>query len=363
MKKAKLFGIGAVALAAAVTLTACGSNSKSTSSSKSKTDAKHSVAIVTDIGGVDDRSFNQSAWEGLEAWGKEHNLKKGTGGYDYIQSKDAADYTTNMNSAVSANFQTIFGIGYLLEDAIKTTAAANSDKHFAIIDSVVDGDNVVSATFRDNEASYLAGIAAAYTTKTNKVGFIGGEEGEVIDHFEAGFKKGVDDGAKALNKTINVDIQYAASFGDPAKGKALAANMYENKADIIFHASGGTGAGVFTEAKAINSQLTKAEFDEKGVWVIGVDSDQQAEGKFTTKDSKDANFTLTSTLKGVGAAVQDISNRSLKDKFPGGKHLVYGLKDGGVDLTDGYLSDDAKAAIKDAKQDVIDEKITVPEKP
>jgi basic membrane protein A len=363
MKKAKLFGFGLTALALTLTLAACGggknSSTDSTGGKSADGDAAHSVVIVTDIGGVDDRSFNQSAWEGLQAWGKEHDLKKGADGFDYIQSNDASEYVTNIDTAVSNGFKTVFGIGYLLADSISSAADANPDTQFGIIDSVIEGkDNVVSATFKDQEASYLAGVAAAHTTKTNTVGFIGGEEGAVIDRFEAGFHQGVIDTAKELNKDIKVEIEYAASFGDPAKGKALAASMYQKGADIIFHASGGTGQGVFQEAKDLNETGSKDK-----VWVIGVDSDQDKEGKYKTKDGKEDNFTLTSTLKGVGAAVQDISNRALEDKFPGGEHLVYGLKDGGVDLTDGYLSDDAKAAVEKVKEEIIDEKITVPEVP
>ena len=257
MKKAKLFSLGIVAVAGLTLLGACGNGGKSGStdstgggSADGKTDAAHSVAIVTDIGGVDDRSFNQSAWEGLEAWGKEHNIARGVGGYDYVQSNEASEYTTNVNGAVQNGFKTIFGVGYLLKDSIEAAAAQNPDTQFGIIDDVIEGkDNVVSATFKDNEAAYLAGFAAAYTTKTNKVGFIGGEEGVVIDRFEAGFIKGVEDASKALGKEIKIDSQYAASFGDPAKGKALAASMYQGGVDVIFHASGGTGAGVFQEAK------------------------------------------------------------------------------------------------------------------
>lgn len=224
---------------------------------------------------------------------------------------------------------------------------------------IEDKDNVASATFKDQEAAYLAGVAAAETTKSNKLGFVGGEEGAVIDRFEAGFVQGVKDTAKKLDKDISVDVQYAASFGDPSKGKALAANMYNAGVDIIYHASGGTGQGVFSEAKARNEKADEAD----KVWVIGVDSDQQNDGKYKSKDGKESNFCLTSTLKGVGAAVQSISTDALNDKFPGGKHLSFGLKDGGVDLTDGYLSDDAKAAVKEAKEKVSAGDIKVPETP
>lgn len=365
MKKAKLFGLGAATLGIALALAACGgggngggstSDSSGGSASGTKEDPKHSVCVVTDIGGIDDESFNQSAWEGLQAWGKEHKLEKGSKGYDYIQSNDASEYTTNIDQAVSQGFKTIFGIGYLLADSIGAAADQNPDTNFVIIDSVIEGkDNVASATFKDNEASYLAGYAAAYSTKTDHVGFIGGEEGVVIDRFEAGFKAGVAAAAKELGKDIKVESEYAASFNDSAKGKSLAAAMYNQGVDIIFHASGGTGAGVFQEAVALNEQD-----DTNKVWVIGVDSDQQKLGDYN--DGKD-NCCLASTLKEVGATVQDISNRALKDDFPGGKALTYGLKDGGVDLTEGNLSDDAKSAVETAKKDVIDGKVEVPETP
>ncbi|MGO3781244.1 MAG: BMP family lipoprotein, partial [Enterococcus viikkiensis] len=187
MKKAKLFGLGTVAMAALLALGACGGGSGSTDSSggAAKEDAKHSVAIVTDIGGVDDRSFNQSAWEGLQAWGKDHDIKKGNGGYNYIQSNDASEYEQNISQAVSNGFKTVFGIGYLLADPISAAADQNTDTNFVIIDSVIEGkDNVASATFKDQEAAYLAGVAAAETTKSNKLGFVGGEEGAVIDRFQ-----------------------------------------------------------------------------------------------------------------------------------------------------------------------------------
>lgn len=220
MKKAKLFGFSLAVLGLTVALAACGGKKDSSGGKSSGSDADHSVVIVTDIGGVDDRSFNQSAWEGLQEWGKEHDLKRGADGYDYIQSNDASEYVTNIDTAVSNGFKTVFGIGYLLSDSISAAADANPDTQFGIIDSVIEGkDNVVSATFKDQEAAYLAGVAAAYTTKTNTVGFIGGEEGAVIDRFEAGFHQGVIDTAKKLNKDIKVEVEYAASFGEPAKGK------------------------------------------------------------------------------------------------------------------------------------------------
>ncbi|MGP5429419.1 BMP family lipoprotein [Enterococcus malodoratus] len=357
MKNTKLFSLGVVAMAALLTFSGCGGNKSSASGNE---DADHSVVMVTDVSGVDDKSFNQSAWEGLQRWGKEQKLKRGVGGYDYIQSNEIAQFASNIDTAASNGFKTVFGIGYLLADSIEAAAGQNPETNFVIIDTVIEGkNNVVSATFRDNEVGYIAGVSAAYTTKTNKVGFIGGEEGKVIDRYEAGFTKGVKDTAKKMNKDISVDVKYAASFGDPAKGKALAANIYQNGSDIIYQAAGGTGAGVFSEAKALNQE--KSEADK--VWVLGVDRDQQDEGNYKSKDGKESNFCLASTIKSVGVVVQDISTRALKDKFPGGKHLSFGLKDGGVAMTDGYLSDEAKTAVKEAKDQIIAGDVKVPETP
>ncbi|HJG23439.1 BMP family ABC transporter substrate-binding protein [Enterococcus durans] len=360
MKKAKLFGLGAVALSAGLLLGACGNggDSDSTDSTGGGSSSKTTTAaLITDTGGVDDRSFNQSAWEGLEAWGKDHDLSRGNDGFQYFQSSNESDYIPNIDQALNAGFKTIFGIGYKLKPAIEEQAGSNPETNFAIIDDVIEGkDNVVSATFKDNEASYLAGIAAAYTTETNIVGFIGGVKGEVIDRFDAGFKAGVDAGAKALNKEVKVLNQYAGDFSAPDKGRSIAQGMYAQNADIIFHASGGTGNGVFQEAKSLN------ESGDKKVWVIGVDRDQSDEGDYTLNGEK-KNFTLTSTLKGVGTVVEDLAQKSADGKFPGGEHTVYGLKEDGVGITEGQLSDEAKKAVNEAKEKIISGDIKVPETP
>ena len=164
--------------------------------------------------------------------------------------------------------------------------------------------NVASVRFADNEAAYLAGVAAAKTTKTKQVGFVGGIESEVISRFAAGFKAGVE----SVDPSIKVQVDYAGSFGDAAKGKTIAAAQYAAGADVVYQAAGGTGAGVFAEAKSLNETKMKT----KKVWVIGVDRDQAAEGKYTSKDGKESNFVLVSTLKQVGTTVKDIANKTEK---------------------------------------------------
>ena len=350
MNKKKWLGLGLVAVAA-VGLAACGNRaSRSNSNSDAKTDLK--AAIVTDTGGVDDKSFNQSAWEGLQEWGKENGLSKDHG-FTYFQSTNESEYANNLEQAASSGYKAIFGIGFALRNAVEAAAKDHSDINYVIIDDEIKGqDNVASALFADNEAAYLAGVAAAKTTKTKVVGFVGGIKGAVLTRFEKGFEAGV----KSVDPSIKIDVQYAESFGDAAKGKTIAAAQYTSGADIIYQVAGGTGAGVFNEAKSINETRNESE----KVWVIGVDRDQEAEGKFKSKDGEESNFVLASTLKKVGGTVKDIATKASKNQFPGGKTTVYGLKDGGVDLTTKALSDDAKKAVEDAKAKILDGSIKVP---
>ncbi|AEN79140.1 BMP family lipoprotein [Ligilactobacillus ruminis] len=304
---------------------------------------KHTAALVTDGGSIDDKSFNQSAWEGLEAWGKENKLEKGVNGYNYAQSNSDADFTPNINKLIKAKYSTIFGIGYKLAPAIKKTAKQNPKTNFVIIDDVVSGKNVASVTFKSEQSSFLAGVAAAETTKTNKVGFLGGVKSDVITTFEKGFIQGV----HAVNPKITVDVKYAGSFTKADLGQSMATAMYNNGEDVIFHAAGGTGAGAFTAAK----NLAK---NGKKVWVIGVDQDQKADGAY-----KGGNVTLASAVKEVGNAAKDIANKAMKDKFPGGKVVTYDLKSKGVDLVNDNMSDSAWKVVQQYEQKIIKGDLTV----
>ena len=344
-------------MSAGLLLAACGADkdgdkTDGNNASGDKDDKAFSIAMVTDTGGVDDKSFNQSAWKGIQEYGAANNLKKGDGGFDYLQSEDDSDYAPNLNGLTRRGFDLVFGIGFLMEDAISDIASQQKDTYFGIVDAVVEGDNVASVLFKEQEGAFLAGVAAAKTTKTGKIGFVGGMDIPVIERFEAGFEQGV----ASVNPDIKVDIQYVASFTDAALGKGAAARMYASGVDVVFHAAGGAGVGVFSEAK----ELKKASPD-KDFWVIGVDSDQYDEGK--VDDS--TNVTLTSMLKRVDIAVQDIANRAKDGKFPGGETIVYGLAEDGVILADsrGAISDDILAEIDQVAKDIADGKITVSEDP
>lgn len=257
MKKRKLGLALSVVLAAGTLLGACGNKEEDTKGKSGDGEKDNfKVAMVTDIGGIDDKSFNQSSWEGLQAFGKENGLKEGPDGFTYLQSKSDADYTTNLQKLARQDFNLVFGIGYALAESLTEVADSKKDTNFAIVDSVVEKDNVASVNFKEDQGSFLVGVIAGLSTKSNKIGFVGGVDGELINKFEAGFIAGV----KTVNKTADVNVQYAASFGDAAKGQAIANSMYGSGIDIIYHAAGGTGNGVFSAAKELKKKIQKAMF-------------------------------------------------------------------------------------------------------
>lgn len=358
MKKRKFGLVLSSVLAASAILGACGAKeekpakeNENASSGENNNEEAFSVAMVTDVGGVDDKSFNQSAWEGVKAYGKEHGLSRGEGGFEYLQSKTDADYETNLNNLIRRNFDLVFGIGFMMADAVEAVAADNPDNHFALIDAEVEADNVVNVLFKEQEGAFLAGVAAAKMTKTGKIGFVGGVDIPVINRFEAGFIAG----AKAVNPDIEIQDKYTGAFDKADLGKITANSMYSSGVDIIFHAAGATGNGVFSEAKE-----RKAKDPNANVWVIGVDADQYDEGKVDDK----TNVTLTSMLKGVNTAVVDISNKAKNGKFPGGQTLTYGLAEDGVKLADsrGAIPEDVQAVIDEYKEKIASGEIVVPEK-
>jgi basic membrane protein A and related proteins len=299
-------------LAAGTLLGACGKGNDT--KEKQGGEDTFSVAMVTDIGGVDDKSFNQSSWEGLQNFGKENGLEKGKGGYDYLASKSDADYTTNLNRLVREGFDLVYAIGFLMPGAVEEIANQQKDAKLAIVDAEVKLPNVASILFKEQEAGFLAGIAAAKTTKSNHVGFIGGMEVPVIERFQMGFMAG----AKAVNPEIQVDVQFAGAFDKAEVGQAIASKMYSSGADVIFQAAGATGNGLFKEAND-----RKAKDPNKDFWAIGVDRDQADMGK---------DVVLTSALKRVDVAVKDLATKTKEGNFPGGEVALFGLAEDGVGL-------------------------------
>jgi basic membrane protein A and related proteins len=297
------------------------------------------LGMVTDVGGVNDKSFNQSAWEGLE------RVKKDTGAADkYLESHSDADYIPNLNKFVKDGYNLTWGIGFNMGEALKTVASQNPNSKLAIIDNVVEGANVESVTFAENEGSFLVGVVAGLTTKTNKIGFVGGMKIPVITRFEKGFVAGV----AAVNPNAKVEINYTGAFDKPDLGKAAAATLYNNGADIIFPAAGSTGNGVFNEAKD--------RLKTKKVWVIGVDKDQSLE--FGNE------VTLTSMMKRVDEAVYLISKQVIDGTFKGGTTITLGLKDNGVGLPDTSkinVSPEILKKVDEYKAKIISGEIKVPQ--
>ncbi|MEH6990638.1 MULTISPECIES: BMP family lipoprotein [Bacillales] len=356
MKKRK-FGLAlSLVLAAGTILGACGKSEEKGGETAGGDDKEKafSVAMVTDVGGVDDKSFNQSAWEGLKAFGDENGLEKGKGGFDYLQSQSDADYSTNLNTLARQDFDLVFGIGFLMEGAINEIAQQQKDSHFGIVDAVVDQPNVASIMFKEQEAAFLAGVAAANATKENKIGFIGGMEIPVIERFESGFLAGV----QAVNPDIKVEVQYAGAFDKAELGQTIASKMYSSGVDVIFHAAGGTGNGLFKEARDLKKKDPARE-----LWAIGVDSDQTAEGVVEI-DGKEHNVILTSALKRVDNAVKDLSTKAKDGSFPGGETTTYGLAEDGVGLAPINPEVSAKAeiegAVKEWQEKIKNGDLTVP---
>ena len=300
----------------AVVVTGCGS----TESNKGGEVVKDSsVMMVADVGGVNDQSYNQGAWEGIQAFEKETGTKVA-----FIETIQMSDLATNFDKAVDGEYDLIWGIGFNTANPLNDSAKMNPELTYAIVDHDFGGeilDNVTSAMFNVEEASYVVGYIAGLTTETNKVAYIGGMRSPVMDLFEYGFKAGVDHAAEELGKEIKVEVQIAESFSDAAKGKAIAASLYNDGSDIIFVAAGATGSGVIEQAI------------EENKWVIGVDRDQSY---LAPKN------VLTSALKNVGIVTEDISKRIIDGEELGGQVIKYGLDNGGVGIPEDNPNMDPK---------------------
>ena len=299
-----------------------------------------SLTMVTDFGGVNDKSFNQSAYEGLKEAEADGDAK-----FDYIESHKEDDYLPNLESALDSESDIILTVGYALFPATDEAAEDNPEQDYVIIDNanVNDKENLLGVTFADHQNSFLAGYIAGMTTETNKVGFVGGKESAVIDRFEYGYRAGVEQAAKDKDEDIEVAVQYANSYSDQAAGKNISNKMYQDGADVIFHAAGGVGIGVMEAAK------------ENDKWVIGVDRDQTDEAP---------DNILVSTVKGVGEAVKLIIDDYNKGNFEAGNQ-EFTLADGDA-VTIAYpdndlVSQETKDKVDEIKQDIIDGKIEVPE--
>ena len=326
MKKNKI-SLLLLVLVFGLLVSGCGNPSPTTNTNADKSAKPLKVALVTATGGLGDRSFNDSGWNGFQRAKKELGVE-----IKVIEPQSVADYVTSLSAMADAGYELVAGIGNDMKDAVATVAPKYPNTKFVTVNVMVNAPNVAVAQFKDNEGSFLAGALAASMTKTNVIGFVGGLDAPAIQRFLVGYKEG----AQYINPNINVLSNYVGSFNDPAKGKEFTLQLIAQKADIIFHAAGKTGEGVFQAAK------------ESGVYAIGVDQDQDYIAQGTI---------LTSVVKRVDSAMFDMI-KSLKDgNFKSGVH-IYGIKEGGVGLSEMKYTKDKIPADTLKKLDEIKQKVS-----
>ncbi|MFC6825614.1 BMP family lipoprotein [Halopelagius fulvigenes] len=332
-------------------------DSSATEQTTGSSEPEAHVGVVYATGGLGDGSFNDQAQQGIQQAADEFNVA-----YNEAQPDEVSQFQNfqqQFASSTSPNYDLVSCIGFLQADALSQTAPQYPDQQFMIVDSTVDADNVASYVFKEHQGSFLAGqMAGLLTTQefsagdgaTNPdqktVGFVGGVESGLIAKFEAGYKAGV----KNADDSVNVQSTYVGSFNDPSAGKEAALSMYNSGADIVYHAAGNTGTGVFQAAK------------EQGAFAIGVDRDQSL-----TKPSF-ASVILGSMVKRVDTAVYNAVKSVVKGNFEGGSTVTLGLKQEGVALVYGdaigsEIPSDVKDSVSSVREKIIGGSISVPTDP
>jgi basic membrane protein A and related proteins len=311
----------AAAAAIAVAFTGCGHRAGGARA------GQETLGMVTDVGGLGDKSFNDSAHAGLIRAEKELGART-----QVLQSRSAADYQPNLTALTNQHLDMIYAIGYLMNRDLDQVAKANTSQHYSIIDAVVPDPNVVSVTFKEQDGSFLAGALAAMMSKSHHIAFLGGMDIPLLRKFEAGYSAG----AHQIDPKVKVDVKYVNSFDDVAAGQEIANLLYNGGADIVFAAAGKAGLGAMNAVKSRND-----------AYVIGVDSDQ---------DDIVPGKVLTSMIKHVDVAVFDVA-RAIKEKKPLNGHLELGLDDQGISLSDFRNTRDKIGPDRLARLDAIQEAI------
>ena len=300
-------------------------------------DKKTKVGIVFDIGGKDDRSFNAAAYQGMLRAKKELPIV-----YRDVEPGDPTSIEPALRAFAQYGYNLVTGVGFAQGPILEQVAKDYPQLHFVIIDSVVEAPNVASLLFKEHEGSFLVGMIAAATSKTGKLGFIGGMDIPLIHKFATGYAEG----AKYVNPNIQVSENYVgitdAAWNNPGKGRELANSQFEQGADVIFAAAGNSGLGVFDAAESYKR------------FAIGVDANQ---------NWVKPGFILTSMIKRIDNAVYSVVKEETEGKFKGGVR-VFGLDNDGV----GYAMDEYNRAlipaavlekVEQAKRDIIAGKIKV----
>lgn len=319
MKRSNAAKFAAVAAASMLALTAC-DNAADDGSGDGSGDgdaaSELKVGLAYDVGGRGDRSFNDSAFRGLEQAAEELGVQ--TQDFEPSDGEPDSAKEERLTTMAEEGYDVIIAVGFAYDGAIQSVAPEYPEVDFAIVDSEVEGiDNVTSLVFAEEQASFLAGAAAALTTEEDHVGFIGGVETPLIHKFEAGFVAG----AEHVNEDINVEIDYLSQppdmsgFSDPARGREVAQAQYDRGADVIYHAAGASGNGVLESA--VSNDFT----------FIGVDSDQYVNAEDAQKP-----HVLTSAIKQVDVSVFELISAAAEGDVEGGIQR-FDLSDGGVDYT------------------------------
>ncbi len=347
MGKSKRLAALALVATFGVMAAACGSDSSSSNDTTGGTSAPAGpkVGVAFDTGGRGDGTFNDSAARGAD------QAKADMGAtVDELEATTADDRKPNLETLTNNGDNPVIAVGFAFGDGLAVVAAANPNTSYAIVDGFIDNApaNVTFLGFAEQEGSFLVGAAAALKSKTGHIGFIGGQEIDLIKKFEAGYTAG----AKYINPDIKVEVQYLgaagdnAAWGSPDKAKEIANGWYADGADIIYTAAGGSGAGTIEAAV------------ESNAWAIGVDSDQ-----YLTATPDQQKHILTSMLKRVDTSVYD-TIKQFKDGTLKGGFATYDLKNNGVDYsTSGGYLDDVKDKLDKIKADIIAGTITVPTAP
>ncbi|XVH31065.1 BMP family lipoprotein [Haloferacaceae archaeon DSL9] len=323
-----------------------------------ETDA--SVAMVYAEGGLDDKSFNDAAQRGLLDAADEYNIE-----YNEAEPNQGEFGQFQRQFADGGSYDLISCIGFVQEDPLTEVSADYPDQNFMLIDAVVEADNVANYLFEEHEGSFLVGYLAglltvedfgvgegederATNTEAATVGFVGGEDEPLIQKFQAGFEAGVEYAAEEVGQEIDVDAAYVGSFRDASAGRDVALSMYDNGADIIYHASGATGTGVFQAAQ------------DAGHFAIGVDSDQ------SLSDENFADVILASMVKRVETAVYESITNVIDDEFEGGSTVTLGLEDDGVACVYGdeigdSIPGEIKSKVDEAREAIIADEVDVPD--
>lgn len=342
--------LGVLALCATVAVVGCSSSKSSSSSGGSGSSAAKKsikVGLAYDVGGRGDKSFNDLAAAGLAK--AKTALNVDVKELSAVLGEAEQQKQDRLTLLATAGYNPIVAVGFAYESALKVVAPKYPKINFAIIDDdQVVGANVEGLLFSENESSFLVGVAAALASKTKNVGFIGGVQTPLIQKFQAGYAAGV----KAVDPTIKVQVAYITQapdftgFNDPAKCKVIAEGQYDNGADVVYHAAGGSGSGLFQAAK------------EKNKLAIGVDSDQ-----YQSAPADEKSLILTSALKGVDTAVYNFITQDSAGNFKAG-NTRFSLKDGGVGYaTSNSAIDPYKVKIDGFKTKIISGAITVPTTP